>query len=298
MSASARCDAKLSTDGAGRRPATVGFVATIVDKQATVELLRSEYRALGELCAPLTEQQWDTPTCLPGWTVRDALSHVIGAEAMLLGEPVPAVDISQLTHMANPIAEANEIWVEALRGTPGAAMISRLDDVTGRRLALLDAMTQEEFDAPSWTPAGRDETYGRFMRIRHYDCYLHEQDIRIALGLAPRESVDDLASALDEVATGLGYIVGRRAGMPDGSRVRIDLTGPVERTYLVQVDGRAAVVDALDSDPTVGIELSAMRYLRLTGGRHDQGVDPESGVTFTGDRDLGARLVASMAFTI
>jgi len=273
-------------------------VPTIVDKDATVDLLRDEFRALAEVCADRTPAQWDRPTCLPGWSVRDALAHVIGAEAMLLGESAPSVDVSHLTHMANPIAEANEVWVEALRGTPGPEVLARFADVTSRRLAVLDAMTQEEFDAPSWTPAGRDETYGRFMRIRHYDCYLHEQDIRLALGLAARETAPDLASALDEVATGLGYIVGRRAALPDGSRVRIDLTGPVPRTYLVQVDGRASVVDALDGAPTVGIELPAMRYLRLTGGRDDPGVEPGSGVTFTGDRELGRHLVANLAFTI
>ena len=230
--------------------------------------------------------------------MRDVLSHVIGAEAGLLGEPIPDVDLSHLTHMRNPIAEANELWVEPLRGTPGPAMVSRLEDVTSRRLAVLDAMDQAAYDAPSWTPAGRDETYGRFMRIRHYDCYLHEQDMRLALAMAPRETVADLASALDEVATGLGYIVGRRAALPEGSRVRIDLTGPVPRTYLVQVDGRAAVVEALDGEPTVGIELSATRFLRLTGGRHDIGVEPTDGVRITGDRELGDRLVANLSFTI
>ena len=142
-------------------------MATIVDKEAVVDLLRHEYRALAEVCADLSAEQWETPTCLPGWTVRDALSHVIGAEAMLLGEPAPAVDVSHITHMRNPVAEANEVWVEELRGTPGPQMLARLEDVTARRLAALDAMGQAEFDAPSWTPAGRDETYGRFMRIRH-----------------------------------------------------------------------------------------------------------------------------------
>jgi uncharacterized protein (TIGR03083 family) len=273
-------------------------MATIVDKEAAVDLLRHEYRALADLGVDLTPDQWDTPTCLPGWTVRDALSHVIGTESGLLGDPSPAVDVSHLTHMRNPIAEANEVWVESLRGTPGPDMVARLEDVTSRRLAVLDAMTQEEFDAPSWTPAGKDETYGRFMRIRHYDCYLHEQDMRLALGMPARETTEDLVSALDEVATGLGYIVGRRAALPEGSRVRIELTGPVPRTYLVQVDGRAAVVEALDGGPTVGIELPAMRYLRLTGGRHDAGVDPEDAVRFTGDRELGARLVANLSFTI
>jgi len=273
-------------------------VATIVDKDAAVDLLRSEYRALAELGASLTAAQWDTPTCLPGWTVRDVLSHVIGAEAMLLGDPTPDVDISHLTHMRNPIAEANEVWVEALRGASGEEMVERLEDVTGRRLVLLDAMDQAAFDAPSWTPAGRDETYGRFMRIRHYDCYLHEQDMRVALGLPHRETVEDLSSALDEVATGLGYIVGRRAALPDGSRVRIELGGAVPRTYLVQVDGRAAVVDALDGVPTVTLELGASRYLRLTGGRHDPGVAPGDGVVITGDRRLGEQMVANMSFTM
>ena len=114
-------------------------------------------------------------------------------------------------------------------------------------------MTQADFDAPSWTPVGRDETYGRFMRIRHYDCFMHEHDIRDALGMPSRPEVDDLDSALDEVSTGLGYIVGRRASMPEGSRVQIDLTGPVDRVYLVSVDGRATLVDSFDGPPTVGI---------------------------------------------
>jgi len=271
---------------------------TILDRDATVGLLREEFDQWTGLCAGLDAAQWDTPTCLPGWTVRDVTSHVIGVEAGLLGEPTPEVDVSRLTHVANPIAEANEAWVEANRGLNGAEMLARLEDVTSRRLAALDALTQADFDAPSWTPAGRDETYGRFMRIRHYDCYLHEQDVRLALGLAARETAADLASALDEVATGLGYIVGRRAAMPDGARVAVLLTGPVPRSYFVQVDGRAAVVDALDGEPTVSIELPAMRFLRLTGGRADAGVAPGDGVTFGGDRDLGAQLVANLAFTI
>jgi len=273
-------------------------MATILDKTSTVGLLREEFAQLEGICTDLDAGQWDTPTCLPGWTVRDVVGHVIGVEAGLLGEPAPEVDISHLTHLRNPIAEANELWVEANRALDGPQVLGRLEEVTSRRLAVLDAMDQVAFDAPSWTPVGKDETYGRFMRIRHYDCYLHEQDIRLALGRPARESAADLDSALDEVATGLGYIVGRKAALPEGSRVRIELTGPAPRTFLVQVDGRAAVVDALDGEPTVGVVLPAMRFLRLTGGRADAGTTPSDGVTFSGDRSLGEQLVGNMAFTI
>jgi len=276
----------------------VSAVPTIVDKTGAVALLRNEFEALGTLCAPLTDDLWGTPTCLPGWSVQDVLSHVIGTESILLGEPAPTVDISHITTLANPIAEANELWVESMRGLTPGELLDRFADVTNRRVSALDAMTQADFDAPSWTPAGRDETYGRFMRIRHYDCYLHEHDIRYALRMAPREDVADVASALDEVSTGLGYIVGRRAQLPAGSRVRIELTGPLARTYLVEVAERAEIVPGLHGPPTVGIELPATAFLRLTGGRRDPGTDHTREIVYSGDPVLGRQLVEHLAFTI
>ncbi len=270
---------------------------TILDKDRTVELLRGEFAALRSLAATLDAEQWEVPTCLPGWTVRDVLAHVIGTESMLCGEQVPVVDVSRLDHVRNPIAETNERWVESMRRSSGDEMQARLADVTDRRLAALDAMTQEEFDAPSWTPVGNDETYGRFMRIRHFDCFMHENDVRAAVGTGLREDVDDLRSSLDEVETGLGYIVGRRAALPDGSRVAIAVTGPVSTTYLIAVDGRASIVPSLDGPPTVGLELPASAFLRLTGGRND-GTTPPDAIHLSGDRALGERLVANLAFTI
>ena len=124
-------------------------MATILDKQKTVDLLRHEFAAIAELCATCSDEQWDTPTCLPGWTVRDVVSHVIGTESMLSGIQPPVVDISRLTHMQNPIAEANEVWVESMRTLDGTELCARFEEITTGRLAALDAMTQEEFDAPS-----------------------------------------------------------------------------------------------------------------------------------------------------
>jgi uncharacterized protein (TIGR03083 family) len=271
---------------------------TFVDKDQAVGRLRAEYGAIASLCSPLSGEQWATPTCLPGWTVRDVLSHVIGAESMLAGDPPPDVDVSHLRHMRNPVAESNELWVESMRPRSGPEMLERFDQVIARRLQALDAMTQSDFDAPSWTPAGHNETYGRFMRIRHYDCFMHEHDIRYAVGAPARPDADGLRSVLDEVSTGLGYIVGRQAALPDGSRVRIDLTGSLTATYLVAVDGRAAVVDSLDQPATVGIELSALLFLRLTGGRDDGPSGPDPAVAYSGDQALGRQLVANLAFTI
>ncbi len=271
---------------------------TIVDRDRIVSLLGGEFAAITTVVSDLTDDQWATDSCLPGWTVHDVLSHMTGTELMLAGQAPPVADVSHLDHMRNPVAAANEVWVESMRPLTGSEMVDRWTAVTADRLAALAAMTQAEFDAPSWTPVGNDETYGRFMRIRHFDCYMHEHDIRLALGLPGRGDPDDVSSCLEEVATGLGYIVGRRAGLPDGSRVRIDLTGDVERTFLVSVEGRAAVVDALDGPVTVGVELSAALFLRLTGGRDDGPSAGTDGVRMTGDAALARRLVDNLAFTI
>jgi uncharacterized protein (TIGR03083 family) len=269
-----------------------------VDKDRIVPLLGREFAAITSLVAGLSDAEWGTRSCLPGWTVHDVLSHMVGTESMLSGSPPPAADISHLDHMRNPVAEANEVWVESMRRLSGSEMVSRWTSVTADRLAALEAMGQAEFDAPSWTPVGADETYGRFMRIRHYDCFMHEHDIRLALGRPRRDDPGDMASCLDEVATGLGYIVGRRAGLPDGSRVRIDLTGDLARTFLVQVEGRAAVVDTLDGPATVGIELPTSLFLRLTGGRVDGSSGPTAEPLLSGDLTLARRLVDNLAFTI
>ncbi len=263
-----------------------------------VGLLRREFAAITAVVSGLTGDQWATASCLPGWTVHDVLSHMTGTELMLSGQAPPVADVSHLAHMRNPVAEANEVWVESMRPLAGPAMVARWTAVIADRLASLEAMSQAEFDAPSWTPVGSDETYGRFMRIRHFDCFMHEQDIRVGLGLPLRSDPEQVSSCLEEVATGLGYIVGRRAGLPDGSRVRIELTGEGERTFLVNVEGRAAVVDELDGPATVEIELPADLFLRLTGGRADGASARPGEVRHAGDVALARQLVDHLAFTI
>ena len=271
---------------------------TIVEIGPMRELLRADWAALDELCSPLTAEQWSTPTCLPGWTVQDVLAHVIGTELMLEGVPAPQVDVSHLPHLRNDIARMGEVWVEDLRSLSGPEVLERFREVTERRGAVLDAMTQADFDAPSWTPVSKDETYGRFMRIRHYDTYLHEHDIRDALGAPDRPDLAAIEAALPEVDGALGYIVGRKAALPDGSVVRFDLTGPVVRTYVVVVDGRAQVVEDADVEPEVTLAMSDMVFLRLTGGRTEPGPHLGGDLEIAGDQSKGLHLASNMAMTI
>jgi uncharacterized protein (TIGR03083 family) len=250
------------------------------------------------MCRNFDEAAWLTPTCLPGWSVKDQLSHLGGTEQMLAGEPPPSIEVPDVPYLHNDVGRANERWVQANRARPGADVLAGFEAVTGERIAALSAMTQADFDEPSWTPVGRNETYGRFMRVRHYDCFLHEHDIRQALALPDRDDPAHVTSALEETATALGYIVGRKAAMPSGSSVRIRLTGSVEVAYLVRVGERAEVVERLDGEPTAGITLPEMLFLRLTGGRTEAAGHLGKDILLEGDVALAERLAANLAYTI
>ena len=53
--------------------------------------------------------------------------------------------------------------------------------MTDGRVATLAAMSEEEMDTVGWSPVG-EVPYRQFMRVRLFDCWMHEQDIRRAVG--------------------------------------------------------------------------------------------------------------------
>lgn len=268
---------------------------TAEEQSRIVELLGQEWAVIGDLLAGLSEQAWSRRV-LPGWDVHDVLAHIAGTERMLSGAELPGTQGDLGAHVRNDIGRANEAWVIALRDRAHAALLDDFRAVTASRLASLRAMSPEEFNAPSWTPAGQ-ATYARFMRIRIFDCWMHEQDIRAATGLPGNEDGPAAAAALDEVVLALGYIIGKKGRAPDGSSVLIRLTGPVERDLPVLVDGRARVVTALNGEPTASLDLSSSLFLRLAGGREDAQA-ALGRIRLGGDEDLARQLAANLAFTI
>ncbi len=268
-----------------------------IDKGQTVQRLVDEWAVLEELLGGLSEEEWARPA-LPGWDVHDVVAHVVGGELVLSGTPRPELDEQEVLgdHVKNEIARWNEAWIRQLRALSHAELLDRFRQVTGARAAALRAMTEEEFAAPSWTPAGPG-SYGRFMQLRLFDAWMHEQDIRTATGHPGHEDGPEAEASLDEVVGALGYIVGKRAGLGQGTTVTLRLTGPVRRDLHVAVEQRAAVVDGLDGPATVTVSLPSSLFLRLAGGR----VEPEAvldQVALEGDRAQGRQLVTHLAYTI
>jgi uncharacterized protein (TIGR03083 family) len=259
------------------------------------------WSSLATLGAGLGAADWDAPTSCPGWPVSAQYAHVIGTESMLLGRPNPEVVPGRADHVRNDIGGFNEAWVVALASEPRESVLAQFAEVTEARREALAAMSEADFAADSWTPVGPAD-YRRFMQIRVFDCWVHEQDVRYAVGLPGHDSGQVADQSVDEIVRALGYIVGKKAAAEPGSSVRISLTGPVERHIGVSVvDGRARVVDSLEGAPTSTLALSSNAFTRLACGRVPAASvlgGAFGGVALAGDTAFGERIVAGLPFTI
>jgi uncharacterized protein (TIGR03083 family) len=271
---------------------------TQLDKADVLPGLFASWDAIIRLVTALPESQWLTATPLPYWRVGDVIAHMIGTESMLLGvaTPEPDIDLSGLGHVRNDIGVMNECWVRHLGKESGTELLQRFQTVTNERRKLLSDMNDADWNATTATPAGPD-TYGRFMRVRIFDCWMHEQDIRDAVGAPGHGDGPCAAVALAEAADALGYIVGKRAAAPDGAAVTIELTGPEHVTWHVLVDGRARLVGTLPGPPTAALRLTSHLFSRLAGGRVPA-ADHLAEVTVDGDQELGRRVTLALPFTI
>lgn len=288
-------------------PTEPGLPPGIASPSSGADLTRQlaeEWDTLVALGDEIDDSGWKAPTPCPGWAVADQYAHMIGTESMLLGKPNPEVDPGRPEHVRNDIGGFNEVWVAALAGRTRQEILAEFKEVTDQRRAALNAMSEEDFAAESWTPVGKAD-YRRFMQIRVFDCWVHEQDIRDALGRPGHEAGPPAEQSIDEIVRALGFVLGKKVGLAGGESVAFRLTGPVERElHVAVVDGRARVVQADGADVTVTLTLSSSAFTRLACGRIDPAqvlagkVAPLGGVGLVGDEALGRRVVSNLAFTI
>lgn len=241
------------------------------------------------LCSDLGAAEWQAQSLCPDWTVRDVVDHVTGIEAVMTGW-LPDDD-----HTPPPFEKAAEFL-----GQPAdddAAYVAKVCAVYDRRRHDLAALTDADLRRPSWTPVGPG-TYGQFLEIRVFDLWVHERDITRPLGRGTNDAGVAAEIALGQVENSIGYIVGKKVGLPDGKGITFDLTGPLVRQLSVAVDGRAKKVDHLDN-PDVTLTTDSTTFIQLACGRIDPQRQIDSGaLTWKGDDELGDRAARNLRFTM
>jgi uncharacterized protein (TIGR03083 family) len=193
------------------------------------------------------------------------------------------------------MGQINEGWVAERRGRQPDEVLAEFREVTGARRQALAAMTDDEWADPIDSPIGR-VPYREFMSVRVMDNWVHEQDIRRAVGAPGNLDGPAAQTALGRFTSGLGFVVGKRAGASEGTSVVVRLEGPIAETLAVTVvDGRAKPTPPPEKNPTVTLTMTSETYSCLSSGRWTaEDVVAEGRVKVEGDADLGRRVLAAM----
>lgn len=252
--------------------------------------LEGSFDAIETLGADLTSAEWETPSLCPDWTVRGVFEHVVDIENALASWVPSSADTPPPFNLARTFSkEVAEL--------DAPAFMERVRDVLARRRQDLHVLHPSDLAQPSWTPVGPG-TYGRFMEIRIFDLWVHERDITTPL----RRSTDDTGArakiALAEVEGSLGYIIGKKVGMPDGRSIVFHLSGPLAGDIAVVVDGRARVVENI-SQTDVEIWTDTLTFMQLACGRIDPQEPIDLGtIHWRGDAELGELAARNLRFTM
>ena len=264
-----------------------------------VNLMERVWRSIDSLCTPLSEAEWNTPTDCPGWSVKDQVSHLGGAESAILGAPGPEHTPTDTSHVKNDVGQNNEVLVDWRRSWPGQRVLEEFRDLTGQRLKLLRSLSDDDFAVETQTPVGPG-TVAEFVRIRIFDAWVHEQDMRRALG-RPGELEGPVAvHSIGRVARAMPFVVARKSQAPDGTTVVFDITGPAGRLLPVGVEGtRGRELDEVPAEPAVRITTDAETFACLGCGRWDPEESIQTGkVRIEGNLTLGHTIVNQMNIMI
>lgn len=245
------------------------------------------------LAVRLTDEQMAVRSLCPDWDVRGVLTHVIGAEHWINGWEPSDSEFPSFDRMTDFEARARDL------NRPDFALL--IAETTASRLDDLNALGTQSLQRPSLTPAG-PANYERFLQIRIFDMWVHARDIAIPLGQhLVGENLNDSGfaaqKALQEVDESIGYIVGKKIGLPDQMSIAFRIRGALEHHILVRVDGRAKRVFDL-AVPDVEVVTDIVTFVMLAAGRIDPQAQIDTNkISWSGDSHWGETAVRNLAYT-
>lgn len=248
-----------------------------------------------DLLEQLPAEQWSTPTDLAGWDVRAVAAHIAHLEGVLAGAPEETAEIGEPAHVNGFLGSYTEIGVVNRRDHSPDQLITEIREATtARHTALLSDPPTDAQAKPSVIFGGVPWGWGLLLRNRPLDVWMHEQDVRRAVGRPGGLDAPAAQHTIDYLAESLGYVVAKRAGAETGTSVLLEVEGSAPVAVRVDDAGRGQRCTGVPPDPTVALTMDRHSFVVLAGGR--RAPDPGA-VRVTGDEPLGRRILDNFATT-
>jgi uncharacterized protein (TIGR03083 family) len=298
-----RVDAWLAEESSERDPGSSAVAVSLgcggmSDQQRLAGYVDVWWRAVDDFLTLLEEvpaEEWSTPTDLPGWDVRAVASHTAHLESVLAGAPEETADIGEPPHVTGLMGAYTEIGVVNRRDASPDEIINEIRAATtARHTALLADPPTDASAKPEVIFGGVPWDWETLLRNRPFDVWMHEQDVRRAVGRPGGLDSPAAQHAADYLIESFGYVLAKKAAAPAGTTAVLAVEGSAPAAFTVNDIGRGEPMTEIPAHADVTLRMDRETYLVLRGGRRP----PEPGaVRIDGDQILGQRIVESMATT-
>lgn len=168
-------------------------------KSEILRAIKAERRATLSLLRDLDADQYDTPTALPGWRVREIVAHLITTDrAAVTGAILPAILLAKNT---DKVEAWNERQVPKWANRPVPELLMALEKWGRRFITFARTLPALAYRPRVPSPWGRGPA-GLYVWVRAYDEWVHRQDIRRALEMG--DETVDLEGASEFLLTAIG----------------------------------------------------------------------------------------------
>lgn len=187
----------------------------------------------------------------------------------MLGDPRPIHTLPRdLFHVTNDHQRYMEMQVDVRRHHTAPEMTSELEYVIIRR----NRQLRNESRDPGTKvrgPLSTEHTLEASMQAHAFAVWVHEQDLRTALGRPGNLDSPGAHVARDVLLDALPEVVAVKADAPRSSAIVFDVHGPIEflRTIRVDIQGRGTLESTPALGPAATLTLDWETYVRLACGR-------------------------------
>ncbi|MFO7547803.1 MAG: maleylpyruvate isomerase N-terminal domain-containing protein [Acidimicrobiia bacterium] len=229
--------------------------------------LAAIWPALLDLADDIADEDWSSPSVLPGWTVADLFAHLGHVEGMVHGFPQPDTP-HDFAFEGAPLHIVTNSGVAARRAWSRAEVVDELRRAVSATLEQLAGLDEAGWQAPALSPIG-PTTFEQAMELRNGDACAHLFDLLVSTDqYQEHRRVPESEAALVARAVRLSpWAAVKRAGLADGTRVRLDLSGPAGVAADLVVEGGRGRLEEARGEPDAVISGPGIAYALRAGGR-------------------------------
>ena len=258
------------------------------DDMATPDPIDVWRQAMTDFRDAAARAEWRHPSVLPGWTVADVVAHVTWIERSQLGlaDPPHEPDWEALPHAREGFGRITEVPVDLRRSRTREEVLAEFDEtMADREVALRELRASNP--GLVMNPLGRMMPFDEVISMRVFDTWVHEQDIRVAVGDPGHLGTAPAHMAAGRMRRSLGFVWAKKVDAPVGATLQVTVTGPgveFSDTVIRSEGGKGGPIGSVE-DPTVALTMSFPGFVALTCGRGP------AEVSIVGDQVLGERTV-------